>query len=178
MTKYAFAAAAALSALMASSAAMADPAAGPGPNQFQVRLNITEECAMISKGAGVNLTMAIATGVVTADAANTVQVQCTSGATANVRLTSSFPSAAASGHFRMSKDRNATGPFIPYTVSVGGNEVLSGGSVQPSVSNGGVQNVSVVVSVATQTTRPAAGDYTDWVTVEVQPYSAPAQAGS
>ena len=167
MSKYAFAAAAALSALIASSAAMA---AGTtlGPDQFEVKLTVQEACVLTSPGAGVNFDLALSTGALTGGT-NTVSVVCTSGATANITLTG----LGSGTTFKMFKDRDTTLAAIPYTVRVNNTEVARGGSVHPVASSGGVQTVDLVLTAPSLTTRPAAGTYTDWVTVAVDLYSAP-----
>ena len=106
MSKYAFAAAAALSALIASSAAMAE--------SINVSLIVTEGCSLVSKGNDVALGTLDTAGLTGAPTAKTdLTVKCTSGSLATLTLSSSNPDSA--NNFQVA----AGSAKVPYTIKFG-----------------------------------------------------------
>jgi len=165
MSKYAFAAAAALSALIASSAAKAVDAANP---QFTVSVNVLAGCTLTSgSGAGGAVTFeALGTGNKSSSRTKNLGVTCTEGTVANITLTSGNSS---SGGFRMSSGGD-TPAYIPYTVSYGNTQLVSGTAFQTAAGGTGNED-TITLNLATSVTKlPKPGAYSDLVTVTVEAY--------
>ena len=113
MSKYAFAAAAALSALIASSAAMAAGPSGTSPltADFKVSITIDKGCEITTEG---NITFTQSLGIVpiapTQSAGAKAKVTCTAGTDYSI-------SAGSNNSFKMVNDANKASFGISYTLT-------------------------------------------------------------
>lgn len=183
MSKYAFAAAAALSALIASSAAMAGKTQTilstdtGGLGKFTVSVEITKSCQITSTGGNVTFDVSGKTGLSAtkpSDANSTATITCTSGTEYDVYLTSD-------NGFRMdyavtAADSTVTHNYIGYTVTstLGSKTMSYSGTVADAnkvsnVGTGQAQNVPMAFSInngSWVSTNPV-GTYSDQLTLNV-----------
>jgi len=115
MSKYAFAAAAALSALIASSAAMAGSTDGTG---FDVTITITAGCNIDTDLTAVDWGSVQGTAKKPDAIKRPVKVTCTNGSTYGFHLTSNPTSNYSGSSFNMLNQTDKT-TLLPYTVSIG-----------------------------------------------------------
>ena len=187
MSKYAFAAAAALSALIASSAAMATEAR---TDQFTVSVTVTAGCKVNATGnvffggeaktGGVGTGVGngvLGTGLTGATVDKDIKVTCTRGTGYGLTLSSGN----TANPFKMAGTSGNTDK-IPYSVAftsstaadqatVGGTFPTSGtsllGATNSFLGNGDEQTVSVTLTIGRLATLPKVDTYSDVVTVGV-----------
>ena len=164
MSKYAFAAAAALSALIASSAAMAEKNLNERGTAFTVSVTVHKGCVVTTNVASVAFTATAGTASPPGYVDGTAQITCTSGTEYDVSLVSD-------NGFKMKNGDNA----IAYTVA-SGTTTLSYSGIAPTSANkvtntsaGSAQEVPLRFSIAPGAwgpTKPAV-DYSDTVTLRI-----------
>ena len=160
MSKYAFAAAAALSALIASSAAMAGSESAPA---FTVSVDVLAGCTINTNGGDAIFTATAGTATTKpADVTTTASITCTNGTVYKVSL-------ASTGGFKMKNGANE----IAYSV-VNDETVLSAsGAFFSLTGNGNAQRSALTFSIlpsawnATNKAGAAGLTYSDTVTLNV-----------
>ena len=188
MSKYAFAAAAALSALIASSAAMAQSAQA-STDQFKVTVKVEKSCTFDASG-DVNFNgvtgSAPNTGVKgsslsSATVDKTITATCTNGTPYGLYFTS--PN-SADGKFFMKADDASSTEKIPYTMNfksfsspsalttdaevTAGAAVITGlGPTSAFLGNGEEQTITLKLAIGKLAKLPTPGGYTDTVTVAI-----------
>ena len=159
MSKYAFAAAAALSALIASSAAMAGSESAPA---FTVSVEVLAGCTISDNGGDAKFAATAGTATRPSDVTTTASITCTNGTPYKVSLTST-------GGFKMKNGTNE----IAYSV-VNDETVLSAsGAFFSLTGNGNAQRSALTFSIlpsawnATNKAGAAGLTYSDTVTLNV-----------
>ena len=162
MSKYAFAAAAALSALIASSAAMAGSESAPA---FNVSVTVEAGCTLGTVSGDVPFASTPGTALTAPGVqSNSVGITCTSSTPYKVSLTST-------NGFAMKKS-GVTGAGIGYSVStgpVGGKTYLStSGITYDSVGTGAEKILTLDYNITSGwAATNAPGSYTDQVTLNL-----------
>lgn len=161
MSKYAFAAAAALSALIASSAAMAaSPTVG---TEFTVKVNVEKGCT-ITTGLG-----AVDFGSASASATKPVGTSANGGIqTAKFACNTDYGFHLTSANYADSTFNmvKSGGGKIPYTISVGGN-TLGNTAVTTFSQSAATTDVTFTFAITKWDTSLAIGQYQDNVTLNV-----------
>ena len=169
MSKYAFAAAAALSALIASSAAMADKTLTALSDTFTVSVTVNKGCTVTTQVGDVLFGSAAGNGSAPQSITRTPKITCTSGTEYDASLVST-------GGFKM---KNAgTTSTIAYVVESGSTtlsysttEAGAANKVTNTSTDGSAQDLPLKFSIpaAAWTTANKAGlTYSDTVTLKIE----------
>ena len=158
MSKYAFAAAAALSALIASSAAMAEQTIS-APAQFTVSVEVLAGCTINSNGGDVTFAATAGTASKPSDKTTSASVTCTNGSGYDVTLTST-------NGFKMVNGSNS----IAYTVTSGADNLSAVNGKVSKIGDGTAQPTGLTFSIPAVAWVPANKanlTYSDTVTLNV-----------
>ena len=159
MSKYAFAAAAALSALIASSAAMADTTTISSPAAFTVSVEVLAGCTINNNGGDATFAATAGTATKPSDVTTSPSITCTNGTSYNVSLTST-------NAFKLKNGSKS----IAYTVSNGTTDLTTTGAKFTKQGDGTAQTSTLTFSIpasAWVSTNTAGLTYSDTVTLNV-----------
>ena len=159
MSKYAFAAAAALSALIASSAAMADRTTISSTAAFTVSVEVLAGCTINSNGGDVTFTATAGTASKPSDITTSASITCTNGTGYDVSLTST-------NGFKMVNGANS----IAYAVASNNSDLIANNAKVSKTGDGTPQTTSLTFSIldsAWKATNKAGLTYSDTVTLNV-----------